>query len=110
MMQPESQDDKLPSSVHADAHFLDDVLNQTMDGGQGSEVVETLRKIQSELPNSRPDDLDTVTRFVHTYLKRIFPQLKMSNEKVLTMASTIAQSILEDPVASARFRTLWTQI
>lgn len=88
---------------------MEDVLRRTLDAGQGDDVVDTIGQLRKDNPACKPDELDTMTRFVLSFLKRRFPDLPLKSEKVLLMASTIAQSLLEDPVASERIRLLWSQ-
>lgn len=88
--------------------FMEDVLRRTLDAGQADDVLETVAQLQRSNPRAKPDEIDTMTRFVIEYLRRCYPNLPLKNEKVLTMASTIAQSLIDDPVASERMRALWT--
>ena len=88
--------------------LMEDVLRRTLDAGQADDVLETVAQLQRSNPGSRPDEIDTMTHFVIEYLRRCYPNLPLKNEKVLTMASAIAQSLMEDPVASERMRALWT--
>lgn len=89
---------------------MDDVLRRTADSGQADDVLETLKHVKSSHPQAKPSEIDTVTHFVIALLKRRYPDLPLKSEKVLTMASTIAQSLVEDPVASERMRLLWSQL
>lgn len=88
---------------------MEDVLRRTLDGGQGDDVLETIAQLRRDHPAGKPDEIDTMTRFVLAFLKRRFPDLPLSSEKVLVMASTIAHSLVEDPVASQRIGLLWSQ-
>lgn len=88
--------------------LMEDVLRRTLDAGQADDVLEAVAQLRQSNPGSRPDEIDTMTRFVIEYLRRCYPNLPLKSEKVLTMASTIAQSLMEDPVASERMRALWT--
>ncbi|MBA2116203.1 hypothetical protein [Bremerella alba] len=89
---------------------MDDVLSRTADSGQTDDVMETLKVLKSSHPQAKLGEIDTATRFVLALLKRRYPDLPLASEKVLTMASTIAQSLVEDPVASERMRLLWAQL
>lgn len=88
---------------------MEDVLRRTLDGGQADDVLETIAQLRRENPAGKPDEIDTMTRFVLAFLRRRFPDLPLNNEKVLVMAATIAQSLVEDPVASQRIGHLWSQ-
>lgn len=88
---------------------MEDVLRRTLDAGQGDDVVDTIDQLRKDNPAAKPDEIDTMTRFVLAFLKKRFPDLPLKSEKVLLMASTIAQSLIEDPVASERIRLLWAQ-
>lgn len=105
-----SGDDRTRKESFEGAWSMDDVLRRTADSGQADDVLETIKHIKSNHPQAKPGEIDTITRFVLALLKRRYPDLPLKSEKVLTMASTIAQSLVEDPVASERMRLLWAQL
>ncbi len=105
-----SEDDRARDELSENAWSLDDVLRRTGDSGQIDDVVETIKQLQEANPQAKPNEIDTITRFVLAFLKRRYPDLPLKSEKVLTMASSIAQSLIEDPVASERMRLLWSQL
>ncbi|MEW4452498.1 hypothetical protein AB1L30_07480 [Bremerella sp. JC817] len=109
-MNPERWDSEPSREGASDQQWsLDDVLRRTQDSGQADDVLEVIEELRKKNPNAQPSEIDTMTYFVLVYLKRRYPDLPLKNEKVLTMASTIAQSLLEDPTAAERMRTLWSQ-
>ncbi len=89
--------------------LLEDVLRQTLDLGQGDDWLETMAELKQEYPQAQSGEVETLTRLVMRYMKRRFPQLPLQNDKVLTMAATIAQSLVEDPIARQRIDALWNQ-
>ncbi|MEW4563954.1 hypothetical protein AB1K70_15570 [Bremerella sp. JC770] len=105
-----SGDDPSRKENAENAWSMDDVLRRTADSGQADDVTETIKHIMSSHPHAKPNEIDTVTRFVLALLKRRYPDLPLKSEKVLTMASSIAQSLIEDPVASQRMKLLWSQL
>lgn len=105
-----SGDDPARKENAENAWSMDDVLRRTADSGQVDDVLETIKDIKNSHPHSQPNEIDTITRFVLALLKRRYPDLPLRSEKVLTMASTIAQSLVEDPVANERMRLLWSQL
>ncbi len=105
-----SDDDQARKESSDSPWSLDDVLSRTADQGQTDDVLETIKQIKLSHPQSQPSEIDTITRFVLALLKRRYPDLPLRSEKVLTMASTIAQSLVEDPVAKERMRILWSQL
>jgi len=105
-----SGDDQSRKENAESAWSMDDVLRRTADSGQADDVTETIKHFMSSHPHAKPSEIDTITRFVLALLKRRYPDLPLKSEKVLTMASTIAQSLVEDPVASQRMKLLWSQL
>lgn len=105
-----SGDDQSRKENAESSWSMEDVLRRTADSGQADDVLETIKHIKGSHPQAKPNEIDTITRFVLALLKRRYPDLPLKSEKVLTMASTIAQSLVEDPVASERMRLLWAQL
>ncbi|WDI43652.1 hypothetical protein [Bremerella sp. P1] len=105
-----SSDDQSRKENAENPWSMDDVLRRTADSGQADDVLETIKYLQSNNPQAKPSEIDMITRFVLALLKRRYPDLPLKSDKVLTMASTIAQSLVEDPVASERMRLLWSQL
>ncbi|PHS12263.1 MAG: hypothetical protein COA78_08400 [Blastopirellula sp.] len=105
----EHSDANKPEAIPDQQQLFENVLNSTFSDPDAHAVRQAIVKARADSPEADYTDPEVLTRFVVYLLREKLGAEAISSSTLLSMASTVAQTLLEDPEAKIRLSRLWLQ-